>query len=82
MLIKSCNRWLLPRRKVARTTSLTTYNTNDINASAVFSTGGAVAQLGARLDGIEEVVGSNPIGSTNKNRFMPFTLYILRSETH
>jgi hypothetical protein len=24
-----------------------------------------VAQLGARLDGIEEVVGSNPIGSTN-----------------
>jgi hypothetical protein len=27
-------------------------------------TGGAVAQLGARLDGIEEVVGSNPIGST------------------
>jgi hypothetical protein len=23
-----------------------------------------VAQLGARLDGIEEVVGSNPIGST------------------
>src|SRR5947207_844358 len=24
--------------------------------------GGAVAQLGARLDGIEEVVGSNPIG--------------------
>lgn len=29
-----------------------------------FFTGGAVAQLGARLDGIEEVVGSNPIGST------------------
>ncbi len=28
------------------------------------SLGGAVAQLGARLDGIEEVVGSNPIGST------------------
>ena len=27
--------------------------------------GGAVAQLGARLDGIEEAVGSNPIGSTN-----------------
>jgi hypothetical protein len=26
--------------------------------------GGAVAQVGARLDGIEEVVGSNPIGST------------------
>ena len=30
-----------------------------------FPFGGAVAQLGARLDGIEEVVGSNPIGSTN-----------------
>jgi hypothetical protein len=30
------------------------------------SSGGAVAQLGARLDGIEEVVGSNPIGSTKK----------------
>src|SRR6202041_3062571 len=26
--------------------------------------GGAVAQLGARLDGIEEAGGSNPIGST------------------
>ena len=24
-----------------------------------------MAQLGARLDGIEEAVGSNPIGSTN-----------------
>ena len=37
--------------------------------------GGAVAQLGARLDGIEEVVGSNPIGSTNfklfPNDFVP-----------
>jgi hypothetical protein len=31
----------------------------------VVSPCGAVAQLGARLDGIEEVVGSNPIGSTN-----------------
>ena len=30
----------------------------------VISSRGAVAQLGARLDGIEEVVGSNPIGST------------------
>ena len=29
---------------------------------------GAVAQLGARLDGIEEVVGSNPIGSTKYSR--------------
>ena len=28
--------------------------------------GGAVAQLGARLDGIEEVEGSNPFGSTKE----------------
>ena len=35
--------------------------------------GGAVAQLGARLDGIEEVVGSNPIGSTNAPRSNPDT---------
>jgi hypothetical protein len=35
--------------------------------------------LGARLDGIEEVVGSNPIGSTI---FLPmYFLYILQSET-
>jgi hypothetical protein len=32
--------------------------------SRMLQLGGAVAQLGARLDGIEEVVGSNPIGST------------------
>jgi hypothetical protein len=36
--------------------------------------GGAVAQLGARLDGIEEVVGSNPIGSTNFTIFLLSTL--------
>jgi hypothetical protein len=35
--------------------------------------GGAVAQLGARLDGIEEVVGSNPIGSTKDKRSDPDT---------
>ena len=35
--------------------------------------GGAVAQLGARLDGIEEVVGSNPIGSTIFNWSGPDT---------
>ena len=34
--------------------------------------GGAVAQLGARLDGIEEVVGSNPIGSTKFTVAHPF----------
>jgi putative endonuclease len=38
-----------------------------------------VAQLGARLDGIEEVVGSNPIGSTNF--ISAFYLYILQSES-
>jgi hypothetical protein len=38
-----------------------------------------VAQLGARLDGIEEVVGSNPIGSTNRknsNRRPPFAVVL------
>ena len=35
--------------------------------------GGAVAQLGARLDGIEEVVGSNPIGSTSFQIFFLLT---------
>jgi hypothetical protein len=29
-----------------------------------FFTCGAVAQLGARIDGIDEVAGSNPAGST------------------
>jgi hypothetical protein len=37
----------------------------------VSASGGAVAQLGARLDGIEEVVGSNPIGSTKDKRTRP-----------
>jgi hypothetical protein len=37
--------------------------------------GGAVAQLGARLDGIEEVVGSNPIGSTNLPLYGPKTSF-------
>jgi hypothetical protein len=36
--------------------------------------GGAVAQLGARLDGIEEVVGSNPIGSTRDSGSGPGTV--------
>jgi putative endonuclease len=38
-----------------------------------------VAQLEARLDGIEEVEGSNPFGSTK--HFMAFWVYILRSES-
>ena len=36
-----------------------------------------MAQLGARLDGIEEVEGSNPFGST---KFSMFHVYILQSE--
>ena len=43
------------------------------------TSGGAVAQLGARLDGIEEVVGSNPIGSTIRSPM--FFVYILQSES-
>ena len=39
----------------------------------LFLPGGAVAQLGARLDGIEEVVGSNPIGSTKTDGSGPDT---------
>ena len=37
-----------------------------------------MAQLGARLDGIEEVRGSNPLGSTNS--IMQFFVYILQSQ--
>jgi hypothetical protein len=44
----------------------------------VFCIGGAVAQLGARLDGIEEVVGSNPIGSTK----ILETVLVLRREAN
>ncbi len=42
-----------------------------------------MAQLGARLDGIEEVVGSNPIGSTKIQTpfVMSFHVYILQSES-
>jgi putative endonuclease len=44
-----------------------------------FVIGGAVAQLGARLDGIEEVVGSNPIGSTKVSKM--YFVYILQSRS-
>jgi hypothetical protein len=44
---------------------LTVRGGDAIKAGSVISSGGAVAQLGARLDGIEEVRGSNPLGSTN-----------------
>ena len=43
--------------------------------------GGAVAQLGARLDGIEEVVGSNPIGSTRQTWVTECTGYIVHWQT-
>jgi hypothetical protein len=39
-----------------------------------------VAQLGARLDGIEEVVGSNPIGSTNSELRSIFLLNLSRRD--
>jgi hypothetical protein len=39
---------------------------------------GAVAQLGERLNGIQEVVGSTPIGSTNK---IPGSRFSLRVQT-
>lgn len=38
-----------------------------------------MAQLEARLDGIEEVEGSNPFGSTIT--FVAVSVYILRSES-
>jgi putative endonuclease len=50
-----------------------------IKATSRISFGGAVAQLGARLDGIEEVRGSNPLGSTNSK--MKFFVYILQSQS-
>lgn len=35
---------------------------------------GAIAQLGERLNGIQEVVGSIPISSTNKNKGLRFLI--------
>ena len=40
--------------------------------SAISQRPGAVAQLGERFNGIEEVVGSNPISSTTNFRFWIF----------
>ncbi len=59
---------------------LTASHQDAIKAQLSLSYGGAVAQLGARLDGIEEVVGSNPIGSTNLSPVV-FYVYILQSES-
>ena len=41
------------------------------NASLFHSSRGAVAQLGERLNGIQEVVGSIPIGSTKSITCIP-----------
>jgi integrase/recombinase XerD len=41
-----------------------------------------VAQLGARLDGIEEVVGSNPIGSTKRRNCSAYLLKTLTVANH
>src|SRR5215475_3935394 len=38
-----------------------------LDSSLIPAKRGAVAQLGERLNGIQEVVGSIPIGSTNKS---------------
>ena len=59
----------------AGTACLTVRGGGAIKATSAISSGGAVAQLGARLDGIEEVRGSNPLGSTNSS--MKFFVYIL-----
>ena len=47
--------------------------------ASIVTSGGAVAQLGARLDGIEEVVGSNPIGSTKFTLYSPERSFTERS---
>jgi putative endonuclease len=65
---------------LVRAPRLTPRTRNAIKAQLSLPYGGAVAQLGARLDGIEEVVGSNPIGSTIQP-LMPFYIYILQSKT-
>ena len=41
---------------------------------------GAVAQLGERLNGIQEVVGSIPISSTKSLFTMSFYVYVLKSD--
>ena len=52
----------------------------DASIEATQFFGGAVAQFGARLDGIEEVVGSNPIGSTKSSPVpVPFTIQLSKN---
>jgi hypothetical protein len=43
--------------------------------------GGAVAQLEARLDGIEEVEGSNPFGSTKFFSSLPVSSFCRLTQT-
>ena len=40
----------------------------DVSPFCYDTSGGAVAQLGERLNGIEEVRGSSPLSSTNRRR--------------
>ena len=61
------------RRRIAEAASLTLSNRHGMpNCAApgdLFGrriSGGAVAQLGERLNGIQEVGGSTPLGSTNE----------------
>jgi hypothetical protein len=75
-----CRIWRIDEPSLATLRALTTTDSRPPmdEASARMLTslnrpGGAVAQLGARLDGIEEVVGSNPIGSTKSIRSSPET---------
>ena len=42
---------------------------------------GAIAQLGERLNGIQEVIGSNPFSSTYFLSFQMYFVYILQSIT-
>ena len=51
--------------KLPRPLGLTLSAAECYKSNGRFTSGGAVAQLGARLDGIEEVEGSNPFGSTS-----------------
>ena len=45
------------------------YNTKAVDGSAIAH--GGIAQLGERLNGIQEVSGSIPLISTNKNPWKP-----------
>jgi hypothetical protein len=63
--LKNRNQQLSAARNTTHVSRLTACR-QDATVFYHFHSGGAVAQLGARLDGIEEVGGSNPPGSTNR----------------